>query len=302
MVLLVRPQQRDVLQAEGFRIRGHTELHGHLPCITDPAEATGTFDAVVLTCKAHATTALAPQVAPLLGAHGSFVTLQNGFGNAEKMARFVPPDRIAVALTSHGVTMEAPGRLWHAGTGPTRVGPFPGAAGDHAARRAYALMLDAGLEPEWSDDVRPHVWLKGLVNHAVNPVAALAGVANGRLLAGRLGERCRILAEEGHALSRAAGVALPADVVATVRSTLERTAENRCSMLQDVAARRPTEVEQITGHLVRLARRLGYPMVASEGVYRDLKRLESSYLGEAASLRMAREEAKAESAVADGRR
>lgn len=268
---------------------GESQLDGHPTCITEPSQVHGPFKAILLTSKAHATARLAQDVAPLLANDGVMLSLQNGFGNGTKAARAVGASRVAVATTSQGVDLLRPGHLLHAGKGATHVGPLD-ATGAPAAQRAFALLASAGLEPEWHDDMRAPVWRKALLNHAVNPLAALAGARNGEMLdEPHWSAACRLLAE-GYALSRAAGVALPGDLEKGMRDTLERTPRNRCSMLQDVEARRPTEVEQLSGHLVRLGRRLGYPMPESDAVYRRLKALEASYLGEAASLALTRAE------------
>ncbi len=294
VTLLVRPVHATAIRSDGLRIRGATELHGHVDCITTPGEAKPPFDAIVVTSKAHATAIVATQVAPLLAKHGIVVSLQNGFGNGAKIARAVAPDRIVVGLTSHGILVERPGVLHHTGAGASMVGPYAAESGP-AVDQAEALLADAGLEPERHAQMRPYIWRKALVNHAVNPIGALHGAANGRILDGALWRQSVVLAEEGYGVARAAGVPLPgaggADaVVATVRSTLEKTPANRNSMLQDVMARKPTEIEQITGRIVRLSRRLGLPATASEEAYHHVKALEAGYLGDAEALRMTRDE------------
>ncbi|MFO1533854.1 MAG: ketopantoate reductase family protein, partial [Thermoplasmatota archaeon] len=254
----------------------------------------GKYDAILLTCKAHQTAALAPVVAKVLEDDGAFATLQNGFGNAQKMALTAAPDHIAVAPLSHGVLLERPGLILHAGGSPAAMGPFVPAA-EPAARRIQSLLEHAGLEPQWTDDVRGVVWRKCLVNHAANPVGALHDADNGKLLREPAWSQCREIVEEGYSIARSAGVRLPgasgADaLLAAFRATLEHTQANRNSMVQDVAARRPTEIEQISGRLVRLARRLGIAAPHSDEAYRKVKALETRYLGEAAALQAVRDE------------
>jgi len=299
VTLLLRPVHAEAIRADGLRIHGERELHGHPACVTDAAQARKGFDAILLTCKAHQSADLVGQVASHLAPDGILVSLQNGFGNAQKAARHVPATRIALAPLSRGLMLERPGLLLDSGGGPTPVGPYA-AAGETAARRAFALLEHAGADPQWSDDMRGHVWRKALVNHAVNPVGALHEAANGQLLDEPAWSQCRELALEGYSIARSTGVALPGvsgpeGLVVTVRSTLERTARNRNSMVQDVANQRPTEVEQISGRLVRAARRLGIAAPTSDEVYRKVKALEARYLGEEASLRMVREEVQWES-------
>ena len=290
-VTLLARGEHAAAMAVGLEVRGLTTFKGPLRAVSDARSAGDGFDAVLLTSKAHQTAALAPQVAPCLAAHGVFVTMQNGFGNAQKIQRFVPAERVAIALTSHGVTLDAPGRLHHAGDGPTLIGPIPG-MDPTAARTALVLLRDAGLDPEWQASMRPYVWRKAIVNAGINPVGALSGLRNGDLLA-RAEQRalCEALVREATALATTARVGLPAgDLVEATLATLERTRGNACSMLQDVQRKRPTEVEQITGRMVRLAEKLLVAMPRNESLYGRIKDLEASYLGAEAATRMAWDE------------
>lgn len=291
VTLLARPEHAQAIQAHGLRVTGLTELHGHVRAVSS-LPAGERFDLVALTCKAHQTAGLGADVAPLVRPGGVLLSLQNGLGNAEKLRRFLPTERIAVGLTSHGVTVEAPGLLRHAGEGPTLVGPAPGSSGDAAARTAFRVLAQARLEPEWQDPIRGFVWRKAIVNAGINPVGALYGVANGDILRrDTLRSLCLGLVKEAEALARKARVPLPpGDLAQATLATLERTAANKCSMLQDVERRRPTEVEQITGRLVRLGEKMLASMPLSDSVYGRVKDLEAAYLGADKVAQMARDE------------
>lgn len=291
VTLLARPRHADAIRSAGLRVTGLTTAQAHIAVHSDPAELTGRFDVVALTCKAHQTAELGARVAPLLAADGTFLSLQNGLGNVEKLRRFLPRERLAIGLTSHGVTVEAPGLLRHAGVGATLVGPALG-ANDAAAQRAYRLLLQARLEPEWQDQMRGYVWRKAIVNAGINPVGALYGARNGEILKrSDLRKLCLGLVKEAAGLAKVARVPLPpGDLEQAAILTLEKTAANKCSMLQDVEAKRPTEVEQITGRLVRLGEKLLASMPLSDSVYGRVKDLEASYLGEPAAAAMARAE------------
>jgi len=303
VTLLLRPAHAEAIHANGLRCTGATVAEAHPRCVTDARDAHGPFDAVVLTCKAHQTADVAKSVAPLLASDGVLATLQNGFGNAAKASRFAPPAQVACAITSHGVSVVRPGQLLHAGEGATLVGPGP--AGLAAApQRAFSLLDHAKLAPEWHDAMRGPVWRKALVNHAVNPVAAATGRTNGRLLEEPAWSEVRALVAEGYALARCAGVAMPgvrgeADLLGMARGTLERTAANTNSMLQDVQAGRRTEVEQISGRIVRLGRRLGIALPKSDEAYRAVKAIEARSLGEEAALAAVRDEVAWEGSYVD---
>jgi len=282
--LLCRPAQATAINGPGLVVRGLTELHGHPKAITELTAGMDPFEVAIVTCKAHQTAAMGQLVARHLRPEGIVVSLQNGLGNGEKLRHAMPAGRIALALTSHGLTLEAPGRVLHAGAGPTMVGPLEsGQATDGAARIAFGLLTRAGLEPEWRDAMRGAVWRKALINHAINPVAALHQVHNGHLLTRPdLRDLSLALLREGVALAQRAraDVGDLAGLQEALTATLQRTADNACSMLQDVQAKRPTEVEQITGRLVRLGEQLLVSMPRSDAVYGRIKDLEASYLGD----------------------
>ncbi|MEK6975034.1 MAG: 2-dehydropantoate 2-reductase [Candidatus Thermoplasmatota archaeon] len=283
--------QRHVAALRALRIDGLSTWSGALDATADPNALGTRFDAAFLVCKAHQTQLLAPLVAPRLAPGAVLATLQNGFGNAQKVAHFLPPAQVAVALTSHGIWVEAPGQLRHAGVGATQVGPFVPDA-EASARTAEGLLADAALAPEWHAAMRGFVWRKAMINHAVNPVAALHGVPNGEVLAQpTLHSLSSGLLKEAVALAERGRVPLPpGDLQDLLDATLRRTAANRVSMLQDVDAKRATEVEQITGRMVRLAERLLVSMPRSESVYGRIKDLEASYLGAEAATRLAWDE------------
>lgn len=291
VTLLARPRHVEAIRAGGLRIVGLTNANAHLQAVSDPAEVSGAFDCIVLTCKAHQSAQLAELVAPRLKPDGVLLSLQNGLGNAEKLRRFLPRDRIAIGLTSHGIMVEKPGLLRHAGQGATLVGPFAG-ANEAAARTAFRILAQAGLDPEWQESMRGYVWRKALVNGGINPVGALHGVKNGEILKrSDLRKLCLGLVKEAEGLARLARVPLPpGDLQQLTITTLERTALNKCSMLQDIEAKRPTEVEQITGRLVRLGKAMRAAMPLSESVYGRIKALETSYLGYDEAIACARDE------------
>jgi 2-dehydropantoate 2-reductase len=293
VTLLARPRHVEAIRAGGLRVAGLTDAHAHIQAVAElPSVPAAPYDCIFLTCKAHQTAELAQAVVPHLKPDGVLVSLQNGLGNAEKLRRLLPRDRIAVAITSHGVTVEKPGLLRHAGQGPTLIGPFAG-ADEAAARVAYRVLLQAGLEPEWQAAMRGYVWRKAIVNGGINPVGALHGVKNGGILkSSELRKLCLGLVGEAEGLARLLRVPLPpGDLQQLTITTLERTALNKCSMLQDVEAKRPTEVEQLTGRLVRLARTMRAKMPLNDAIYARVKALEASYLGASGAAAFADEEA-----------
>jgi 2-dehydropantoate 2-reductase len=154
--------------------------------------------------------------------------------------------------TTHGVTFLAPGRIRHAGRGQTLLGVARGPRS--LASEVAALFARAGLVSSVADDLDRILWEKAVVNAAINPLTAILRCPNGEILAcpeARLVSKGG--AREACAVALAQGVRVAPDPWPRVERVLRATAANRSSMLQDVEAGRPTEIEAITGEIVRLA-------------------------------------------------
>lgn len=186
------------------------------------------------------------------------VTLQNGVGNRELLAEALGADRVGQGVTALGATLLGPGRVRHAGHGPTKFGAAP----DRAGLAALAsLFCECGLPAELSDDLDALVWGKLVVNTGINALTALLRVPNGALPdtpAAR--ELLAAAVAEAVAVATARGIALPyADPLAHVLAIARATGANRSSMLQDVLRGSPTEIATINGAVVREGERLGVP-------------------------------------------
>jgi 2-dehydropantoate 2-reductase len=206
---------------------------------------------------------------PLLQSCSAVISLQNGVGNAEKIAALAGADRAVCAVTSYGATRVRDGVVREAGAGLTWVAPWT-AAGKEAAERFASLLRSAGCEVAFADNPAPILWSKLAVNAAVNPLTALHRVMNGRILdGGELQSQAFAAAREVEAVAAKLGVSLLyGDATEEVRRVCQRTAGNVSSMLQDVLAGRRTEIEAINGAVVSAARLLGMPVPVNEELVR----------------------------------
>ncbi|MCG1002693.1 MULTISPECIES: ketopantoate reductase family protein [Halobacterium] len=207
-------------------------------------------DLLVVCVKSYDTNEAITGVAEHLG-DADVLTLQNGLGNAETIAEHVPRERVLAGTTTHGAVIEAPGHVRHAGRGDTTLGRYF-AANDARVDAVADCLTAAGVETTVTDDPEAAVWTKVLVNAGINAATALARVPNGALVESEHGERVlRRAVEEGVAVARSEGIAVPDDVVERTRTVAERTASNRSSMRQDVERGGRTEIEALNGALVR---------------------------------------------------
>jgi len=243
-----------------------------------PRDWTG--DAVLLTVKSFdlrtAASELARSVRPLPTA-----LLGNGLG-IEELARdalraggWERPERFLVRVV-HTIpaTFVGPGTVRASGTGELVV-PDPSSAGEGAPSVAaiVALFRRGGFPVRTSADFELEVWRKVVVNAAINPVTARHRVTNGALAEGPVGAEAQLLLEEAVDVARRYGIGLDlATAKADLARVVQATASNRSSMLQDVERGRPTEVEAISGEILRRGRALGMELPATARALDDVRR------------------------------
>ncbi|MBP7517348.1 MAG: 2-dehydropantoate 2-reductase, partial [Desulfobulbus sp.] len=222
--------------------------------LTDPQDYGRRADLVLVCTKTRATAQAAATARDLLAADGLALTLQNGLGNLEQLVAAVGAQRAAAGVTSQAATLLAPGRVRHAGSGPTVLGIPPGR--EEAITAVAGLFTRAGLETRISDDVDSLLWSKLIVNVGINALTALLRVPNGVLAQT---PECDLLmaraVAEAVAVARALSIGLDGErQLERVREVCLRTADNRASMLQDILRGRPTEIDAINGAVVARGR------------------------------------------------
>ncbi len=256
-----RPERVALLRHRGIRLQ---TLDGRCRVIPVPIglpyEA-GPRDLTIMAVKAHQTRAAALDLLLLMSRGGLALTLQNGLGNLEEMAREVGPERLLAGVGFLGVTREDEGRIIHAGAGPLLIGVPSGSGVAPAAVVAVAeVFRRAGLQCEIKSNIVAVLWEKLVINVAINPLTALLRVPNGALPdLPEAWELALSAAREATAVAAAAGVTLTEDAETRVRQVCTATAANRSSMLQDVLAGRPTEIEALNAQVAARGAALGLP-------------------------------------------
>ena len=236
--------------------------------IADPAGCAGACFALVLV-KSWQTERAARQLAQCLAPDGLALTLQNGLGNRETLARALGAPRVALGVTTTGATLLGPGRVRPAGEGIISLGTHPrlGPLADLLRRAGFAVEIMPG-----TDDL---LWSKLVVNAAINPLTALLRVPNGELLA-RPAARTLMAAAAHEAATVAAAIGMHLtypDPVAAAEDVARRTAANRSSMLQDVERGAPTEIETICGAVAQAGEQSGVPTPVNRTLWLLIKAL-----------------------------
>ena len=274
-----RADRAECLNREGIRIEGVSgEHHVRVPVSVLPADTVGA-DLFLVCVKSYNTRAAVEAVKPHLKDEARVLTLQNGVGNIEILGQAIGLDRVWGGVTSQGATVLSPGRVRHAGTGPTVIGPAGNANQAEALAAVAGIFTRAGFPAQVETRVEPLIWSKLIVNVGINPLTAITRLKNGRLLEY---PGTRMIMEqavnEAVAVARAQGIELIySDPIARVRTVARATADNVASMLQDVLAHRQTEIDSINGAVIEYGRKSGVDTPINEVLTALVKTIESSY-------------------------
>ncbi len=215
--------------------------------------------AAVICVKTPGTLWAAEVAARVLAADGVALTIQNGIGNYETLVAHVGRERAAVGVVYVGAQLLPAGELKATGAGKVVLGRLAGQGPRARLDELAELLAAGGMQVDVVDDPWPAVWGKLATNAAVNPLTALLGETNAALLADPAAALVAdLLAREVARVATASGVPIAEDdAVRDWRATVGVTGTNRSSMLQDVAAARPTEIDAICGAVAREAERRG---------------------------------------------
>jgi 2-dehydropantoate 2-reductase len=276
----VVPALIEAVRQSGIAVEeeGREDLHGTASATASPSEA-GPQDVVFVFVKGPHTAAAAASLGPLLSADTAVASLQNGWGNADVLARWVDPRQLVVGVTYEGARVVAHGRVRRTGRGPTWLGPYQGDADAGCAQAVVSVMGSAGFEAGVSPDVRTEVWKKLVHNASCLPVAALTGLLTSELVEpGPVCDLVDALAREAVAVARAQGYQIdPEERIERIHRVLRASGLGVPSMLADVRARRPTEIETINGAVVRAGRDAGVPVPLNEAMVALVRGLERGW-------------------------
>jgi 2-dehydropantoate 2-reductase len=282
--LVGRTDHVAAIRDRGLRVRNRTEEVFRVSARTElsPGES---VDAVLLTVKTFDLSTAAAELARAFRRPTPVFLPQNGLG-VESLARAAlaaggwpaPADWTVRAVNSVPVTWVAPGVVREAGTGEILL-PDPETAGPLRDRveRFQALFHDAGFSVRTVRDFEREVWRKALVNAAINPVTAARGVPNGRLLEGANRSEALRLLREALSVARSAGFDFSEEeAIRDFERVARSTAQNRSSMLQDLDHGRPTEIEAISGEILRTGEAHGLDLPATRAIVEEIRRRSAS--------------------------
>ena len=285
LLLSSRGEQALALMTTGLKLTGVVEKE--IPAsewLVHPegAELPGNWlrqtDYCIVCGKSASTSDLAEIATQLLSQEGLVFSLQNGILAEKILSEKCGEHRVIGAITTHGAGRLSPGNTQWAGEGNIVLGSMNISAGEGAWAAEQStpishsidgvgdlldVLSEGGLSPQWTEDIHSMLWVKLLINCAINPIAAICGVENGALFEiAELREQSAAVMLEAANVGRLSRINLPPDeeLINTLNDVLQSTANNSCSMLQDIRNGKLTEIDAITGEVVRIAEILGMPV------------------------------------------
>ena len=295
VVLFARGPHLKSMQERGLRVVSPDGDFDVKPAVTGDLSTIGKADVVFLGVKAHALTALAPSLPPLFHADTVVVSTQNGIpwwyfqaqgGELEGIrlervdpggviANAIEPRRVLGSLAYFATDILEPGVIRHIEGNRISFGEPDGSKSERATNLAKALIA-AGFRCPVTARFRHEIWVKLLGNVAFNPISALTGGTLEELV--RHPDTARLVRElmvETEAVAGKLGIELPISIEQRMAGA-EKVGAHKTSMLQDLEAGRPMELEAVVGAVVELGDRLGVPMPSTRAVYACARMLDEN--------------------------
>ena len=286
VTLFARGPHLEAMRDRGLRVEGAEESFEVKPPVTGSLDAIGTADVVFLGVKAHSLTGLAPRLAPLFHGDTVVVSTQNGIpwwyfqrhgGELEGLtlervdpggviAGSIEARRVIGSIAYFATEIERPGVIRHIEGNRISFGEPDGTKSERCSRIAQALIA-AGLRCPVSTRFRQEIWVKLLGNVAFNPISALTGGTLVKIATHPDTSRLvRAVMAETEAVTQRLGIELPISIDQRIAGAA-KVGEHKTSMLQDVEAGRPMELDAVVGAVIELGERLGIPMPSTRAVY-----------------------------------
>ena len=292
VTLFARGPHLRAMQSHGLKVKSAGEEFVSHPKIIGSLDEARSPDVIFLGVKAHALPQLAPQLKPLLGENTTVVSTQNGvpwwffqgFAGPWEGTRIervdpggaitaaIEPRRVVGSIAYFATEIAEPGVIQHIEGNRISLGEPDGTRSERVRKIAERLIA-AGLRAPITTRIREEIWVKLLGNVAFNPTSALTGATIVRMARDpEVSVLARRIMEETEAVAEKLGMELPISIDQRMAGA-EKVGEHKTSMLQDLEAGRPMEIEAVVGAVVELGERLRIPMPHTQVVYACTKLL-----------------------------
>ena len=269
-------EHTDAIQRNGLRLSGAADFTARLNATSDLTALPRCDYGIVATKAIHTRHAVA-QVAHIFNENSAVCSVQNGVGNEEIIAEHIK--YVIRGTTFPAGHLISPGHIGYDIKGDTWVGPFePTDTPMSKVEELAGLMTRSGMNTIALPDARGAQWTKLIFNASTNPVGALTLLHHGAATRFEpTGQLFNDLIAEGEAVAKSLGIALHGDPRQLVQKGAGAPGKHRASMLQDVLAKRQTEVDFMNGAIVKWGEKFGVPTPLNKVMWELIKGLEHSW-------------------------
>jgi 2-dehydropantoate 2-reductase len=254
VTLIARPNHADAIKARGGLYLESPAFNGVIPlsAVTEPSGVTNA-DIILFSVKSADTETAGQAMLPYLGANASVICLQNGVDNAERLSAVLK--RVAIPAAVYvAAEMTAPGHVKHHGRGELAIGPSP--SSDEIAKH----LSKSGIPTAVSHNVIAVLWEKLILNCAYNALSAVAQLPYRRLFEVKgTADVIRNVVAECMAVAKALNIPIAANMYEKAIALADQIPDQYSSTAQDLARKKPTEIDYLNGHVVRKGRETGVP-------------------------------------------
>lgn len=211
----------------------------------------------------------------VIGNKAEYLVLpQNGLGIAEIAMKFFPKGNVFMSPLTYGLTGCGDNCTEIKGEGEIVLGQYEGLKLKDVALEIAETLRNGGATIRLEENIVPFLWLKAIINTAINPLTAILNRRNGFIIENENAFRvAEMLAREAEAVASSLNIKLPEDPIKAIVNVAMRTKDNFSSMLQDVRSERRTEIDYISGYFVKAGKELGIDVRANETIYHIIKAL-----------------------------
>ena len=197
---------------------------------------------------------------------------QNGLKTMNYALNNIDEKRLSYLVTGNGISKIKTGISEHKGLGFTYLGNLFKSK-SNLLQNISKNLKEEDMDCKIVDNIEEFVWLKTVINSAINPIATLAEVKNGKLKNPELNDEVKKLCEESSKIASSNGIKLPLDPWIEINKIIEKTADNKCSMLQDLENNQQTEIDAINGELIRIGKKLSINTMYNQQIFSEMKKL-----------------------------
>jgi 2-dehydropantoate 2-reductase len=285
VTLFARGPHLEAMQAHGLRVLHEDGDFEVRPNVTGDLAAIADSDVLFLGVKAHALPELASKLGPMLGPDTIVVSMQNGIpwwysdvplesvDPGGVIATNIPTNRVIGSIAYFATTLKEPGVIQHIEGNRLSIGEPDRSRSDRSKRIAEALIA-GGIRAPITTRIRQEIWVKLLGNASFNPISALTGATLAEMVRDPQTQRViRDIMSEVEAVAKSVGIEMLVSIDQRIAGA-ENVGEHKTSMLQDLEAKRPLELDEVVGAVIELGERAGVDTPVMRAIYACAKLLD----------------------------